>query len=400
MEDKTDLSSFRMPLEEIERRVCGAQEEMLARNVDALFIVQRVDVFYFSGTAQNAFLFIPAEGKPLLLVKKFYPRASEESPLENIAPIQSVREIPEIITEYHGGLPSRLGFEWDVMPMREFRFYEALFAGVECVDGSAIIHAVRSIKSFWEVARMEAAAGKSLQLFDFIGKHLNPGETDVNISSRAESFARAIGHGAALRIRDYQKSGFTLHQLSLDGMKPAKTLAFPSVREANSLVIEPRGRLKQASPITLEARFFLNGYHMSEARIFSIGPLPPLFNDQAQGLMELHRKILAEIRPGIRAEILFHRSSEKARILGIDQNTQTAGTAGKHLIGSGIGLELVEPPFIADGNQQILKQGMTLSIFSQNRVDDLYLMRIKDVVLVTDTGFRTITRLPPQVFII
>jgi Xaa-Pro dipeptidase len=398
MEHKTTLSSSRVPLEEIERRMRGAQQEMLARNIDALFIVQRVDVFYFSGTAQNGFFFIPAEGKPLLLVKKFYPRALEDSPLENIVPIQSVREIPKIVTDYQGRLPSRLGFEWDVMPVREFRFYEGLFAGVECVDGSSIIHAARSIKSPWEVAQMEAAAEKSLKLFGFIGKHLDEGVSDVNISSRAETFARAIGHGAALRIRDYQKSGFALHQLSRDGMRPARTLAFPSVREANCLVIEPQGRLKLERPISLETRFFLNGYHMTEARIFSIGPLPPLFNDKARDLMELHRKVLTEIKSGIRTDLLSRRSRENARILGINQHTQAPGTAGKRLIGSGIGLELVEPPFIVDGNRQILKEGMTLSIFSENRVDGHYLMRIKDVVLVTDTGCRTITRLPLQTF--
>ena len=400
MEDKTDPASFRAPPEEIERRVHCAQQEMLARDVDALLIVQRVDVFYFSGTAQNGCLFIPAEGKPVLLIRKYYPRASEESPLENIVSIQSIREVPGIISGYHGRLPSRLGFEWDVMPVREFRFYKGLFAGVECIDGSSIIHDVRSIKSPWEVARIEAAAEKSLELFDFIGKHLDAGISDVNISSRAESFARAVGHGAALRIRDYQKSGLTLHQLSRDGMGAAKSLGVPWVREGNCLAIEPQGKLKQERPISLEVRFFLNGYHVTEARIFSIGPLPFPFDDRARRLMELHREILDEIRPGVRADILSQRSREKSRILGIDQNAQTPGTAEKNFIGNGIGLELVEPPLIADGNHEILRQGMVFSISSESRVDGRYPMRIKDVVLVTETGCRTITRLPLQTFIV
>jgi Xaa-Pro dipeptidase len=400
MKDKTDVASFRVPREEIERRVARVQKKMLARDVEALFVVQRVDLFYFSGTAQNGCLFIPAEGKPVLLVKKYYPRASEESPLDNIVSIQSIREVPDRITEYHGSLPSRLGFEWDVMPVREFRFYQGLFAGVECVDGSSIIHDVRAIKSPWEVARIEAAAEKSSELLDFIGKHLNAGISDVNISSWAESFARAIGHGAALRIRDYQKSGLTLHQLSRDGMGAAKSLADPWVREGNCLAIEPQGRLTKERPITLEARFFLNGYHVTEARIFSIGVLPFPFNDGARRLMELHREILDEIKPGVRADLLSERSREKRGILGINQNAQSPGTAEKNFIGNGIGLELVEPPLITDGNHEVLRQGILLSVSSASRVDGHYPMRIKDVVLVTETGCRTITRLSPQVFIV
>jgi len=399
MEDKSNRNVFKVPAEEIQRRIHRVQQEMRAKNMDALFIVQRVDVLYFSGTAQHASVFIPAEGKPLLLVKKFLPRALEESPLHTILPIQSIREIPGIIIDHQGTPPARLGFEWDVMPMREFQFYKKLFADAECVDGSPAIHAVRSIKSAWELAQMERAAEKSLQLFDYIGKYVKEGATDVEVSTRAESFARAIGHGAALRIRDYQKWGFSVSHFAESEGGANSVLALPSIREGNCLAIEPKTSLHRGEPITLESRFFLNGYHMHEARISSIGPLPRAFNERVKRLLDLQGEIVAEVKAGISPARLFQLSLQKASALGVDQNNPGRGTGRKRILGNGIGLELVEPPIIAEGNEEILEQGMVLSLFSETRVDDRYSLRSRDVVVVTKNGHRKITRLPLQVFI-
>jgi len=400
MEGKSNRNVFRVPTEEIQRRVKRVQQEMRTRDMDAIVIVQRVDLLYFSGTAQNGFVFIPAEGKPLLLVKKFLPRALQESPLPTILPIQSIREIPGIVINHQGRLPARVGFEWDVMPVREFQFYKKLFPDVECVDGSPAIHAVRSIKSEWELALISQAAGKTLQLFDYIGKHLKEGASDVEISSRAESFARSIGHGAALRIRDYQKSGFPLSSIAGSNAGTTNILALPSMREGNCLVIEPKTSLHRGEPITLESRFFLNGYHIHEARISSIGPLPRVFNERVQRLLDLQGEVLREVKAGISAARLFELSLEKAQALGLEHNGRERGTGTKGILGNGIGLELVEHPIITGGNDQILREGMVLSLFSESRVDDKHSLRIRDVVLVTENGHHKITRVPPQVRIV
>ena len=401
MEDKSNQKNvFRIPEEEILRRINGVQKELHTRRMDGLFIVQRIDLLYFSGTAQNGFVFIPAEGEPLLLVKKFVPRALEESPLHTILSIQSIREIPGIIRDHQGRLPTRLGFESDVMPMREFQFYEKLFAGTECVDGSPAIHAVRSVKSQWELLQMEATAKKSLELFEYLGNHIEPGEKDIEISTRAEYFARSIGHGAALRIRDYQKTGFPLSSLAGTPMGKSRLFGQPSVREGNCLIIEPKGTLNQKVPFTVESRFFLNGYHMYEARVGSIGPLPGAINEMAKRLFQLQQEILAHVKAGIAADSLFRLSLEKAHASGLSTNTPGAdGTRQEKILGSGVGLELVEPPVIAKGNQQTLKAGMALSLYSENRLDDRQILRIRDVVLVTENGHRKITRLPQETFI-
>ena len=117
------------PAVEITARTQRIQETLLKDGVEGILVIQRVDLFYFSGTAQNASLYIPAEGPPLLMVKKYLPRALKESPIESVVEIRSVTEIPDRIKAHCGRLPQTLGFELDVMPVREFLFYQRLFNG-------------------------------------------------------------------------------------------------------------------------------------------------------------------------------------------------------------------------------------------------------------------------------
>ncbi len=78
-QQQPESGAFKVPRAEIERRTAAVQAELGRAGVDGLFIVQRADLFYFSGTAQNGFLYVPAEGRPLLFVKQSVTRARAES---------------------------------------------------------------------------------------------------------------------------------------------------------------------------------------------------------------------------------------------------------------------------------------------------------------------------------
>ena len=139
--------AFHVPASDIKRRILRIQGEMQENGIDGLFIVQRVDLFYFSGTAQNGFLYIPAEGDPLLCIKKYMPRARKETPLKNLFDIGSIKEVPGLIVDVCGRMPKVMGFELDVIPVTDFNFYQSLFPGQKTVDASPLILKTRSIKS-------------------------------------------------------------------------------------------------------------------------------------------------------------------------------------------------------------------------------------------------------------
>ena len=122
------------PREEIEHRLSRTRAFMDRIGMDALLVVQKMDFFYLSGTAQDGLLFVPLEGDPFLLIKREFERARIESPLNDVAPLKSNRDLPTLIQNRLGKLPGRMGLELDVLPVRDYWRYQELFQGIEFED--------------------------------------------------------------------------------------------------------------------------------------------------------------------------------------------------------------------------------------------------------------------------
>ena len=85
------------PREELDRRIRQFQEYLAAQDIEGALILQNTDLFYFTGTIQQAHLYIPVAGAPLLMVRKSLERARAESALASIVPLRSPREIPDLL---------------------------------------------------------------------------------------------------------------------------------------------------------------------------------------------------------------------------------------------------------------------------------------------------------------
>jgi Xaa-Pro aminopeptidase len=158
--------------------------------------VQNADLYYFSGTCQDAHLFIPAQGEPLLMVKKSYNRALKESALKDIT---SARNMEDIRGRINGVLKGkrRLGLEMDVLPSNLFLRYKALLDPVETVDVSEAIRKTRMIKTPYEIERLRESASLSTEMFREVPNILMEGMTEVSLAGRIEYFLREKGHQGA-----------------------------------------------------------------------------------------------------------------------------------------------------------------------------------------------------------
>ncbi len=117
--------------EEIQKRIERLQSYLKKEKVESCLILQNVDLFYFSGTIQRSYLFIPNQGEPLLMVQKDFDRARKESPLKNIIPIERPKAISPLLKK-QGGL-KRIGLECDILPVNQFRQLGKMFPQSEFV---------------------------------------------------------------------------------------------------------------------------------------------------------------------------------------------------------------------------------------------------------------------------
>ena len=393
---------FKVPASEIQSRTRKLQTELQAGNIDGLFIVQRVDLFYFSGTAQNGFMYIPAEGTPLLFIKQYLPRAKSESSVENILAISSIKEIPGLIFDHLGKQPATIGFELDVIPVNDFNFYQSIFKGSKCVDASPLILKLRRYKSEWGVAQMENTAEMTRRTFAYMRSTIQAGISEMEFASMFETFARKLGHGANLRVRHYQTEGYPWHVLSGKSGGMVGLLDSPASGAGTSAAF-PVGagnkKLRADEPIMVDLGSVLNGYHMDETRMFAIETMPQTAMDASLVAIEIHDSVLEKAKPGITVGELFEHSVQLATSRGYDE--AYLGTPGHKVsfIGHGIGLELIEPYILARNRKQPLEPGMTFALEPKLVYENEFSAGVESVFLVTEAGSRLISKVPVEVFI-
>jgi Xaa-Pro aminopeptidase len=398
----TGEKPFVIPSEEITRRILNIRKKLKQNRIDGLIIAQRVDLLYFSGTAQNGFLFIPAEGEPVLFIRRYLPRAQEESPLKSIIGINSIKDVPGHILDFYGHFPDVLAFEFDVLPVKTFNFYKTLFQARDFVDGSPSILDARMIKSGWEIEQMERTAEMSGRTFEYMKRIIRPGLTEMEFAGMYETFSRKLGNGSGLRIRDYLTEGYAWHVLSGVSGGMLGLLDSPASGAGTSVAF-PCGagnkKLAYGEPVMVDLGSVLNGYHMDETRMFAIGSMPDKALKACRAAIQIHDSVMERVKPGVTTGELFLHAESLAGSLGYAEFFLGPQGSKVSFIGHGIGLELIEQPIIARGRKEQLQPGMVFALEPKMVFPNEFSAGIESVFVVTETGARLISRVPAEIFI-
>ena len=394
--------TFRIPPDEVSRRIAALQKHLRSRKLAGALLFQRIDILYFAGTAQAGYLFIPDRGDATLFIRRHLPRAQAESPLENILPIDTLSSLPHLLKTRHGSIAGAIGLEFDVLPVRIYHFLKSLFPEQVFGDVSALIHRTRMIKSRWELNQIALTAALSCKIFEYMRSAIRPDLTEIEFSGIIDAFARKHGHGGGLRSRDFLTDLYSWHILSGTSGGRLGHLDSPASGSGTSVAF-PCGagykKLAANEPVMVDFGTVLNGYHMDETRMFSIGSLPAKAHAACRAAIDIHRAVLEAARPGVTMDTLFNLAVRTAETLGYGE--QFLGPPGHKtaFIGHGVGLELVEPPFIARGKKEKLEPGMVLAVEPKMVFADRFCAGIESVITITETGAALLSQVPEEIFI-
>ena len=190
--------------EEAAGRIGRLQKELSGQGIDGALVIYPIDVYYFTGTRQNAVLWVPAAGDPLLLVRKSLSRAREESAVADVRPFPSSKEFPGLF----GDQVRKVGLMFDVLPTQQYNFYAKLLAGREFVDLSAMNREIRSVKSTWELERLQESGRKLCEVFRQVPSFLKEGMREVDLSAEFEYRLRKAGNEGFVRMRAFNQELF------------------------------------------------------------------------------------------------------------------------------------------------------------------------------------------------
>ncbi len=382
---------------ELQKRIEKLQNAMAARGMDGVLVVQKTDLFYFSGTGQQGWLYVPVEGDPVLMVVKDYKRAQEESSLLNIEFIGSAKKIPGVLGEYGFVIPSLLGMELDVLPVNLFNLYCRIFDKAEVVDISTEIRLIRAVKSDFEIAKIKDAARLSDKLAAKVPDLLVAGKSEIELAGELEGYARSLGHQGIVRMRLWGSELFFGHLLSGPGAAVASYLASPTGGEGVSvLVAQGAGyrKIGKGEPVLVDYVFAKEGYLSDHARIFSIGEIADELKVAHEAMLEIQEIVKKLARPGVETGALYSEMIELAAGKGYADFFMGVGESRIRFTGHGLGLELDEFPFIAKGQKLTLAEGMVIALEPKVIFPGKGVVGIENTHLVAAEGLQPLTKYP------
>lgn len=383
------------PATELTNRFLALQKLLQQQQIDAAFLVQNSDLFYFTGSIQQGVYYLPAEGEPVYLVRKDFGRARMESGLKNVLPLTGLGQLFEQLRSLNIPLPKKVGLELDVLPVLQFNRFKDLLAPAELIDMSALLRQVRAIKSDYEIGIMKDCALIMDKVFQHAKEVIAEGKTDIEVAAELECFARKEGHQGMTRFRGFNSEISFGHVFSgSDGAVPAFLDAPLGGMGPNPAVGQGASykRIAAGEPIIIDLVVAFDGYLVDQTRTMSIGRLPERLRQAYFDMLKIQEHLFAIARPGVAWEQIYLECCQLAADMGYRENFMGAVGSQVSFVGHGVGIEVDEYPFLARGfKEQTLIENMTFAFEPKAVFPGLGAVGVENCWRVSGEGIKRLT---------
>ena len=362
-------------------RVERLRRELQRRNVDCAAIVPGPNLFYLTGlrikpSERLTLAFFPADEseEPALLLPvlerpqaegalqismRLYSYSDEEGPSRALAQLAGELKLS------HGA--KAIAVEMQRMRVFELRALEAQLPGARWADADVIMTALRMRKDEREIAALRRA----LQLTETaLQKALS-----VIQAGKSE---REVASALLVEIFNAGSEGPSFEPIVASGPNGGSPHAVPTDR-----------KLRAGDLITIDCGAAWEGYFGDLTRNVALGKIDPELEKIHNIVEEANAAGREACRPGVPAQEVDRAARRVIERAGY-------GDYFIHRTGHGLGLEVHEPPYIVEGNEQPLEPGMVFTVEPGIYLPGKGGARVEDVVLITPEGAETLTRFPRE----
>ena len=229
------------------------------------------------------------------------------------------------------------------------------------ISADSLIAPMRQRKSTEEVEALARAAAQADRAMQAAVNACQPEVTEAGVAWAVETAFRQDGAEAV---------DFTLIAAGLNG-------AYPHHHSSEH-------KLQQGDAIIIDIGATLNSYKSDITRMVYLGEPPAEFRQAYAAALDANQRAREAIRPGVPAGEIDRAARSTLESAGY-------GAYFTHRTGHGIGLEVHEPPWIMADNAMVLEEGMAFSVEPGVYFVGKFGVRIEDIVVVTQSGVRTLT---------
>ena len=345
---------------EHETRIARYQQALAERGLAGALLLNAVDVFYLSGTGQNAALFVPASGAPVLLVRKSFARARAEAGVTDVRPFPSSKELARAL-----GAKGKIGVAFEAVPQGTLDFWRRCLPEAELVDAGPILRDQRQVKSPTEIAVLREGARRMCGVFGEIPTFLRAGVRELDLSAELELRLRKAGNEGSPRLRAFNAHFFLGLALAGDGAATPGAFDGPVVGGGLSAA-NPGGAserlVRPGEPVLFDFTSVHGGYVVDMTRIAVIGALAPELERAFEVARAIQDELARNLRPGVPAAELWEHARGMAEHARLGDRFMGPPGDQARFVGHGLGLELDELPVLAPGFNVGLREGQVVAV--------------------------------------
>ncbi len=380
------------------------QQYLQDKSIDCVILHHAPDLFYYSGSIQPLYLFIPATGLPFAIARKAIERMESEINGMRCYAFRSSQQMKDILINEGIITAKKVGIASDVISYSSFLRLQQLLPGAEWVDASWDIKKLRMVKSDDEIAIL-AESGKIMHdLPKIVKEAYQPGMTELELSAKLEYYLRKSGHDALIRCRreGVEMSGFGVISAGTNSLAGTK---FEGVCGGTGLCTAvPYGatnkEIPENVPIIIDFAFVRQGYILDQTRMACRGELSETAAKAYWAMLEVEQEIFNFIRPGVTWESVYFLSAKLAKEMGYEDEYMGYGAEKVKFVGHGVGIELDEPPFLAPGMKDEIQENMTIAIEPKVGMPGIGVIGIEDTIVVKNGPPHILTTCPREIIII
>lgn len=337
---------------------------MQRAGVDALWISGPANVRAVSGFThpKDGKVLVTGDAATLFTDSRYTVQAREESRLPQA--IARPPETYELAAESVKGL--RVGFEAEHLTVANLEDLRKHWPEATLVPLRGVMEGLRAVKTPQEIAAVQAAQDLADRAFAHVRPLIRAGVREWDVALAIEAFLRQEGAENAFDV------------IVASGPRGAMPHGSASMRV-----------MQDGELVTVDMGAKLNGYHSDMTRTVAIGTPSEEMRRVYNAVLEAEEAAVKAVKPGVRAADLDKLARDILTKHGL-------GEAFAHSLGHGVGLEVHEVPGLRGTSEDVLKPGMIITIEPGAYLPDVGGVRIEDLVLVTEDGYRVMSLSPKE----
>ena len=336
----------------------AALDMVRQRGADALLVVGLVSIRYLCGfTGSEATLLLTEESPLLLCDSRYTLQASAE--VIGCSVVEYKVKHDGILTAIRESGCCRLAFDADKTVVSFFNRLSVALPEVEFIPLADQLERLRGVKTAEEILLVESSAKLASAAFIELLPKIRPGVSERFLAVELEMLMK--GSGAENKAFDF---------IVASGERGALPHGAPSDKLINS------GEL-----VTFDFGACCNGYNSDETVTVAVGRPEKSLLDIYAIVKDAHDMAIAAARPGAECRVVDAVARDYIGSRGYGENFG-------HGLGHGVGLEVHEKPVFSPRSDDILQEGMIVTIEPGIYLPDIGGVRIESLLLVTANGSR------------